>query len=305
MSYQNRNINIQDIKIKEIQIFFELSSINSIRELARRRSVQPGQISKTINSLEKKLGVILFERSIGGVNLTPSAKEMIPILQKIYDACYEIQDLENHKKEIFQKKITIASTSFLTSEIITQMISSQKIIKKGIGFSLLDLAPSEFVQAGLLGGIQLCFHIGKIDWPRTWTSKKVCSLEWKLYCRKDHPILKSPTTKNVIQYPFVYPIYWTKGGIQRGNDLCPIPVRHRMVRAETTTAASALQIVKSTNSLAFLPDIFKRSIHSDTRTVTIKDIKKVVKPIYATVKSDLMTKNDYEDLIQEFNKQLP
>ena len=194
MSYQNRNIDIESIRIKEIQMFFELRNVKSVRELARRRSVQPGQISKTIHSLEKKLGVSLFDRSIHGVNLTPSAKELLPKLQKIFNASIELQEQNNRAKNHLQKNITIGSTSFLTSEIITQMISSKNITKKDIRFSLTDLVPSEFVQVGMLGGVQLCFHIGKIDWPRTWTSKKVCSLEWKLYCRKNHPILKKHTS---------------------------------------------------------------------------------------------------------------
>lgn len=61
---------ISSIKIRDLEIFLEVSRAKSIREVARRLNTTPGNVSKTIQHLEAKLGTKLYKRSVSGVLLT-------------------------------------------------------------------------------------------------------------------------------------------------------------------------------------------------------------------------------------------
>ncbi len=302
MSFQKKPTDIPAIKIKEVQWFIELMNAGSVRELARRKSVQPGQVSKVIKSLEKKVDTILFERSISGVHLTLEGRKILPALQELIYAGEKIEALRSKQGEEFSKQLTVASTSFLTTNVVSKLISNPIFDKKKYRFTLINLVPDDFVQTGILGGFDLCFHVGSVDWPKTWHSQKIATLGWSLYARKKHPIHDKPTERHALKYPFVFPVYLSKEGLFEGNDLCPVPRAKRTIGHQTTTARSAFEIIQETDHLAFLPEVI--ATNRKVEKVMIKSWPKVTKNIYATVKEDLVQKKDFDKMIELFCKTL-
>src|SRR5690242_16940479 len=112
---------IEDIKIKEINILLELSRTKSVRELARQRDTLPGQISKIISSLENKLGFKLIERSPLGIKLTSRAQDLLPLFNEIYKNQEAIQTNFENTKEL--PLLGIATTSFFSTHLIPQLIA--------------------------------------------------------------------------------------------------------------------------------------------------------------------------------------
>ncbi len=83
----------------------------------------------------------------------------------------------------------------------------------------------------------------------------VGKVQWQLCCRKDHPVIKNLTAKSILNYPFVYPIYWTNESLRNGNDHFPVSIKKRIKGYETATATSAAEVVSQTMHLGFLPDL--------------------------------------------------
>lgn len=278
-----------DIKLSEIELYLALLKLKSIREVARQKNMQPGQVSKWISSLEKKVGAPLLNRSATGVSATARGLELLPVFENMQVLLDKISGESHEDSKIF----SIASSSFFSTHLVPSILKEEKNTK----FRLIDLPPTSFVTAGLRGAFQYCLHSQKLDWPQTWTTKETGKLRWNLYCRKNHPILQNGGTKNILKYPFIVPIYWTPEGTQFGNDQCPIPMSKRIKGHETATAASAAQIANVTDQFAFLPEIVAR--RSDVDLVKVKvPWKQVETPVYLSVKNSVVKQNDFERLIK-------
>ncbi|MCB0356595.1 MAG: LysR family transcriptional regulator [Bdellovibrionales bacterium] len=290
-------MNIEDLKLKEISVFLELIETSSIRELARRMQVSPGQITKLVKSLEQKLDMTLLDRSIKGVRATPQAHELMASLKSIRE---QSQILSGHKsKQKNNELLTFASTSFFSTHLLPQVFAQLEESMPEIKFRLLDLPPSQFLAVGLRNGFDYCVHLQNLDWPKTWESVKVGEVRWVLCCRKNHPLTDKYNLKKVLSYPFVYPVYWTSEGIHYGNDECPVSISKRIKGHETTTATSAVKILKQSQHIAYLPEIVVREEleHKEVELIHISSWPVVKKPVYLTVKADRVKKKRRDELM--------
>ena len=282
----------EELKLKEINLFLDLVKTSSVRELARQRSLQPGQVSKGIRSLEQKLGVTLVERSAQGIRLTPIGTDLVPYLENMQRLQESLAGALSTEKEA--PTLTFASTSYFSTHFLPTVFS--KFGGEKFKLRLVDLPPAQFVPVGLRGAFQVCVHSQDLDWPKTWTSIQVGELHWNLYARKDHPLLEKPTLREVTRYPFVFPIYWTQEGYRYGNDQCPLPISKRIRGVETTTATAACEIVSQTEQLGFLPELVMRQSvkRGEAVAVPISSWKPVTQPVYLTVKNDQLKQHTFE-----------
>lgn len=290
-------MDIEEIKMKEIALFVELTQSSSMRDLARRRNMSPGQISKLIAALERKLGVKLVERSSVGIRLTTKAQEILPSLREIHDSQESLSLNFEAAKEAPQ--LTFASTSFLSSHFLPTVLAQHQNQFPGYKTRLLDLPPDLFLPVALRNGFQICVHVGEMDWPKTWTAEKVGQLHWVLCARKNHPGLSEINLKSLLKYPFVYPIYWTPEGITSGKDHFPKTSIPRVRGIETATAVSAVEIVRLTNHLGFLPEILVDPLCRTGQLVKVElpQLKSVSQSVFITVKSDKLQQKMFQWLI--------
>ncbi len=299
MSLQNRNTieaQIENLKLKDIQVFLLLSKTLNIRELSRKTQLSPGQISKTIVKLEKALNIKLFNRSTTGLSISSDGRTLAPKLKRIYENLVSLQEPE-HKKN--KTSLTLASSSFFVSHLLPKAISTFNNYQ----FNLIELPPEDYVQVGLRSGFNLCVHTAKLDWPKTWHSEFAGNIVSKLYAAPQNPLFKrkSLSKKNLEHLNFVSPAYWTREGLKYGNDQFPKNLK-RTILHRTSTALSAAALISHSENVGFLPstiaDVFNLK---EVKTSLIKPIKQRV---YITVKSDEVSQNFYSDLLSEISKNL-
>jgi DNA-binding transcriptional LysR family regulator len=283
-------VGIEEIKLREVELFLSLLKLKSVRELGRQQNMQPGQISKWISGLERKVGSPLLDRSATGVRPSARGLELLPVFEKIH----ALQEMLTHtKSQVDSRVFSFASSSFFSTHLLPLIIRDLDSDQK---FKIIDLAPTNFINAALRGAFEFCLHSQKLDWPQTWTTQAVGNLKWNIYARKKHPILKNPGRKSVLNYPFVTPVYWSNEGTHYGgDDQCPIPFNQRIKGHETATAASAAEIVKVTDQLAFLPEVFCKRGELGLEVVKIPG-KQVEKPVYLSVKNTIVKQSDFETI---------
>jgi DNA-binding transcriptional LysR family regulator len=289
-----KQMNINDIRLREIELFLSLVRLKSVRELARQEAMQPGQVSKWIAGLERKIGSKLIERSATGIRMSARGLELLPVFEKLHTLQLK---LEGESVRSGESIFSIASSSFLSTHLLPLIIPS---LTKNSKVKIIDLPPTSFVAAALRGAFDYCLHSRNLAWPETWTTTEVGKLRWNIYARKNHPVLKNTQRKNIIRYPFVTPIYWTSEGTQYGDDQCPIPFSERIKGHETATAASAAEIVKATDQLAFLPEIIVSKI-PDLKIVKLAG-KKVEQPLFLSVRNMTVKQSDFELISQALRK---
>ncbi len=284
---KEKHMNIEDIKLREVELFLGLLKLKSVRELGRQQNMQPGQVSKWISGLERKVGTPLIERSASGVRPTARAMELLPLFENLQSVHHKLAGVQEKKQSNFY---SFASSSFFSTHLVPLILNDMGAESK---VRMIDLAPTNFINAALRGAFEYCLHSQKLDWPQTWTTKEVGKLKWNLYARKKHPVLKNPGLKTVLKYPFVIPVYWTPEGTLFGDDQCPIPLAKRLKGHETATAASAAEIVKVSDQLAFLPEVVANRSEFSLEIIKMP-WKQIEKPVYLTVKNSTVKQADFE-----------
>lgn len=71
-----RYVNYRNIRIHQIQIFLCAAECSNFTAAAEQMHVTQPMVSKTIQSLEQELGIILFRKDHGKLLLTPAGKEL-------------------------------------------------------------------------------------------------------------------------------------------------------------------------------------------------------------------------------------
>src|SRR4051812_41162751 len=71
------------IRLKDLQVFTEVSRAKSIREAGRRLNLTSGQVSKAVQLLEARVGIRLFQRSTSGVLLSDAGAELLRVCEEI------------------------------------------------------------------------------------------------------------------------------------------------------------------------------------------------------------------------------
>lgn len=274
-----------NLKLKELEVFYLAAKTKSIREVARRLKTTPGQISKLIQSVERKMKTTLFKRSNFGIVLSETGAQLVLLSEEILESAYKIESLQQKQTN---KIVAVAATSFLINYLVAPAAVKDKQTSPPSAFRFLDLAPDQMISAGLRGAFEIAFHLGRLDWPQTWLSEKIGKIEWVLCVRANHPLKKQILKSELLQYPFISPTYWTSEGLMKGNDFFPVPVSKRKAGHETSAADTAIPILRQTDQIAFLPSLLIASqVESGKlRVLRLKEIEPVFRDLYVSVKTD-------------------
>ena len=79
--------------IKQVQYYLAVAETQSIRRAADRIDVAQPTLSTQLATLEKSLGVTLFERNRRVTQLTPAGRELLPAAKQLVAQWHELQEL--------------------------------------------------------------------------------------------------------------------------------------------------------------------------------------------------------------------
>ncbi len=301
---------LASLKFYDLEVFVEVSRAKSIREAGRRLNKTSGQISKSIQGLEKRLSRKLLKRSAQGVILTEQGIELLAMTQVLFQEADKIERWVGGKNKNQETKVlAIASNSFLNNHLVAPTSSKLNFDAEGISLRFIDLPPDQLIPQGLRGLFEVAVHYGSFSWPSTWVSKALGKSRWVLCARNQHPLPKKPNLEQVLQYPFVIPAYSSAEGLTRGNDQFPLPYSKRKVGHEATTADTAMAVVMNSDQMTFIPEISaKFFLQTEVlREVKIRDFpasEKIEKEIYLSVKADSVQQSVFMKLFEEMRKRL-
>lgn len=279
-------MDLPSLTLQDMTWLSELSKTRSIRELARRFQTPPGQVSKAIQRLERKCGAKLIERSQFGVTLTAEGRRFAAVFGQILEQAGQLEE-----KPAAARIYGVGATSFLINHLLATAAPDGEPRLR-----FLEMNPDQLTVAGLRHAFELAFHFGKLEWPGSWHQEKIGEVRWSLCARYGHPLGKSPVMKDILQYPFVLPAYWSSEGLAHGNDSGPIPLSRRRRGHETATAEAALHIVRVTDQLAYLPDLLIEPYEQrkEVRRLEARGGGGAVKQLYVAVRAEAMPDKTFQ-----------
>ncbi len=133
----DRFLNSTDLELRHIRYFVAVAEALSFGKASRVLHISQPPLSRQIQNLERSLGVTLFDRSNGGVILTPAGSVFL-----------------QESKEILQRAEQAA--------ILARRAQNGELGKIDLGCSpCLDLALQDFLNERLMSrmpGLDICFH---------------------------------------------------------------------------------------------------------------------------------------------------
>ena len=291
---------VESLSMAEFLNFYELSQLLSIRELARRKSQNPSRISRSLSQLEAAIGKPLMIRNPSGMTLTEEGQKLQGILQKLLDVAEGLSTSARGGGQL-----TLGSNSFLSNRLVA--INLGDISKVYPDIRVIDFPPDELVTSGIKGAFDVCMHLGSLDWPQSWESRQIGEISWILCARKDHPLQsrKKIELEDVLEYPFIFPMYWAKSGVAIGDDYFPVSIFKRKRGFGTSTAEAGVVMLRNSDQIGFLPDI---TVYNEVDNGFVKiigeDKFRSPKPLFMTVRTDRITQKNFDFLSKQFSNSL-
>ncbi|MEI4483188.1 MULTISPECIES: LysR family transcriptional regulator [unclassified Phyllobacterium] len=227
-----------------LRYFFEVLSNGSIRAAADKINSAPSVISRQIKLLEDELGVTLFERSVGGVLPTESAKHVL----EYWRACQSQHEvLEERLRETHELKsghIQFAIGEGFIDDLVDEVLLPFSNEYPDITFTINTRTVND-VCTEIAEGIS---HIGLAFNP------------------PKHPNLKTQFSTN-------FPLHLVMGNRHPLNNKAPVVSLAAALSYPVVLMPSAFGIGKTIEMLAFMegvqlePALLTNSVHTLTRFI--------------------------------------
>lgn len=167
------------MEIRDIGYFVAICEHGSMSAAAEALFISQQALSKSIRRLEHHLGVVLFDRSVRGVEPTDCALELLPYARRILADCAEMEGLagEMSRRGLTRRvRLGFACGCFNSrNPVSTDDLARFGAEHPDIEVVISECTPAEQVDSLLQGRLDLAYMVGKASDPR---------LDARLVCRE-------------------------------------------------------------------------------------------------------------------------
>lgn len=239
---------VNDLKMADVLTFLTVHRCRSISAAARELMVTPSQVSKSIARLEELLGVDLMARSPQGVELLDEGRRVVPQFEQMLALTRDLR----RGTATTSRVLTCAAPSYVATALVPHIAE----LEPGFRIRTLELPPAQVRNHLSSGHFEIAISLGELPLQPSWESHQVGLIEKALFASPATAARLGPgplTREQLLEVPFVSPVYLTERGFLPIDDDCPITRRERRVGHETMTMALALALVARTDQVVFGP----------------------------------------------------
>lgn len=239
---------------RTLQHVIALADEGSFVRAAERVHLTPSAVSRSILNLENDLGVQLFDRTPGGVFVTPTGRTFVIKAREILADFRELRQATAQGKSEISGELQMGMVPTLAATYLSKLLSHcidtlpNLTVKAQVGLfdNLLLQLQQERIEVIFVGAIQL-----QEDTPVQRTPIGHFR-EAAIFCRPEHPLAKqeSVTAQQVIEYPFV-----SSGNDKLLNDFVQehfaLERLELKIRAVSDNMSVLIDAVSNSNALVF------------------------------------------------------
>lgn len=160
-----------EFDLRQLEYFVYAARTGSYSQAARELFVTPQAISRSIQMLESKIGMRLFDRTSSGIELTEFGAACLEPARHALDALHELQDIANATRAEASCAITMGIHSLCFEEnggsIKRSDLSKYQKAHQQTELTFVEMAGGSIVEAVLAGSIDLGISVP----PRTNADK--------------------------------------------------------------------------------------------------------------------------------------
>lgn len=179
-----------NVTLRQLRAFVAVAQFSGFTAAAERLHVTQSALSVMIRSLERELGLRLFDRTTRMVELTEAGREFYPLAEKTLE---DLTSAVAHSRDLAEMKrgrVTIAATTVVSSILLPRAVARFGRDYPGIRVVLRDGAPPAQI-AGMVLAAQVDLGIA----PVTGAEADLESVPFiedtlELACPGDHPLTR-------------------------------------------------------------------------------------------------------------------
>lgn len=186
------------MKLSALHYLMAVVERGSIRAASRHLDVPQSVVTRSIQDLERELGVVLFERGKKGVILTPMGQVF---LRRVTLATGELRRAQDELDQLRgeSRGSLVIGLSMVTQ--ITLMPEAMRQFRLRYPNVTLDVIDSVFpgIEASLKDG-SADFYIGPVvdDVPEELKVEKLLETRRVIFCRKGHPLAQARSLVDLV-----------------------------------------------------------------------------------------------------------
>ncbi|HEV7640046.1 MAG TPA: LysR family transcriptional regulator [Gaiellaceae bacterium] len=259
------------IELRHLNHFVAVAEEGSFTRASRRLHIVQSAVSASIRSLERELGVELFERAAQGVHLTEEGHVLLPEARLTLAAAAGARDAVDAVSGGLRGRLTVGAMQMLQAVDVPQLLAD---FHRGHPLVELHLRHAKGGSAELADRVRL----GELDLAILSSPERrapgleltqIASEAIELVCHKDHPLAARDAVDlaDLAEEPFIdFPVGW---GVRIAVDaaLTSAGVR-RAVTMEVDDALHLVRMVGVGLGIALLPPSIVTG--PEVRTVPIR-----------------------------------
>ena len=203
--YNNINLNLY-------KTFYEVAKYGSISEAAKKTYTSQPALSKSIKKLEEDLGVQLFYRNLGGIELTNKGKELLFYVEEAFNNLVVAQRNMFESENLEKGKITIGVPSQIGTFFVFDKVSLFHEKYPNIEITIISSSTKDLLEK--LNTHEIDFIIDSSPIEKTSDQVIIKPLKTVNNCfivKKDTNLDVSniKSIKDISNYPLILPILGT------------------------------------------------------------------------------------------------
>jgi DNA-binding transcriptional LysR family regulator len=247
------------MKLTALRDFLEVVERGSLRAAARHQGGAQPTISRSINGLEKELGVVLFERKARGVQLTPMGERFYVRARAVQADLRRAQEELDQLKGRMHGRVSVALSSVPQIALLPGALRPFRQRFPDVRLDIID-AVFPAIEKDLKSGALDCY-IGAVPEyiGSELVAEKLFDNQRAVVGRKGHPLRHARTLKEVAGAEWVMTSVTRKAEEEFG----PIFKQHGLptprVGIQVHSAFSVVVTLVSSDLLTLLPTQWARS----------------------------------------------
>lgn len=194
-----------NLSTRQLRAFLALADERSFTKAAAACHLSQPAFSALVRTLEQALGARLFDRDTRSVQLTPEGRLFEPSARQLLgDFGAAVAGLNDHV-ERRKGRVHVAALPSLAAGWLPAIFAEYRAAWPGIDLNLSDLLSDPCID--LVRSSQADFALASTGPHHTGLhSQLLCTDQFYLVCRKDHPLAgeKTLTLKKLMPYPFIH-----------------------------------------------------------------------------------------------------
>ena len=232
---------------------------DSLRQAARELKISQPSLSAQLQKLEEALGVDLFERSRGGVNLTPLGRELLKQAQQAVNAAEVIIDAANFATKGPSGTFRLGASHTLGPYALPWILPEIHKKYRGVKFFVREEVPDQLAEGLYTGRYDLIFTTLPLR-DEGITVMPLFREPLYLVMSRDQPLAKNKTIHgdelagmDILALEEHHLLY------RQVEDLCKQFKAQILRDYEGTSLDSIRQMVYMEMGIAFMPALYIRS----------------------------------------------